>query len=196
MKTFWPLTLFLGFATLLLVFFCLAAFRNPGYVKWDGIIDFQELLDKCNPLDMCPECKIIRTPWSWHCNICNLCVERFDHHCPYINNCVGYNNHSYFLLFIFFIVVNLLYNAFLTIWGIVWYINHSKNELYTKRWLEMWGMNDTIYNILYFTGVSINLAIAFFFAIPTILLFYVHIINYCKNMTTNEWYSKTNQNQK
>lgn len=138
--TFWPLTTFIGFATALILFFTLASFKNPGYVTRDGSIDFQDLLDKCNPLDMCPECKIIRTPRSWHCNICNMCVERFDHHCPYINNCVGYWNHTYFLLFILMIVVNLLYNATLTIWSLVIFVQDYE-EFKKHKWSEFWGID-------------------------------------------------------
>lgn len=36
-----------------------------------------------------------------HCSLCQECVMNMDHHCPWINNCVGMNNHWWFLLFIF-----------------------------------------------------------------------------------------------
>ena len=59
-----------------------------------------ELLRKVHPCEMCPDCRVIRTSRSKHCAICNLCVERFDHHCPWINNCVGIGNHNAFIVFI------------------------------------------------------------------------------------------------
>ncbi len=58
------LGLFLGFSGLLVIFFSFAAFREPGYVHRDPSIDFQKTLDITNPYNLCPDCKIIRTPRS------------------------------------------------------------------------------------------------------------------------------------
>jgi hypothetical protein len=46
----------------------------------------------------CKKCDIPRPERTHHCLVCGICVLRMDHHCPWINNCVGYNNHKYFLL--------------------------------------------------------------------------------------------------
>ena len=50
----------------------------------------------------------MKTETSFHCNTCGRCVESFDHHCPFINNCLGYRNHKYFMFFIFSYALFLL----------------------------------------------------------------------------------------
>lgn len=182
------LAAFLTLGGFLLIFFSLAAFKDPGYIKRHERIDFQDVLDQTNPLNLCPDCKIVRTPRSRHCNICNRCVERFDHHCPYINNCVGYNNHVYFLFFIAFVVICISFNLVITIWSLVVYPN-SEHLSDDHRWNHLKEMNTVVYSTFYFISVIINLCLGGFFIIPTILLLSVHTRNFCKNMTTNERYS-------
>ena len=51
---------------------------------------------------VCTTCNIIRPLKVSDCYACDNCVINFDHHCFYISNCVGYRNHRYFFLMMFF----------------------------------------------------------------------------------------------
>jgi len=80
--------------------------------------------------------RICFTCWEWkglrtkHCSVCDVCVDGFDHHCGWLNNCVAEKNHREFILMIIFVFLgSLLYlgisiSVFIssqtTIWT-VWY---------------------------------------------------------------------------
>ncbi|ETW36707.1 hypothetical protein PFTANZ_02665 [Plasmodium falciparum Tanzania (2000708)] len=68
------------------------------------------------PLPYCKICDVYQILRSKHCQMCKRCVRTFDHHCPWINNCVAENNRSFFLLYLYF--------ELFTIWCSIKFISH------------------------------------------------------------------------
>jgi hypothetical protein len=44
----------------------------------------------------CETCHIVRPPRASHCKNCNVCVLRWDHHCPWTGSCVGLRSYPLF----------------------------------------------------------------------------------------------------
>lgn len=97
----WNIGINVFFATGCLLFFTITSCLRPGYLT-NNSVDFMGMLDNVESTQLCPDCKTIRTSRSRHCSVCRCCVERFDHHCPWINNCVGLRNHNFFYCYILF----------------------------------------------------------------------------------------------
>ncbi|XP_031257374.1 probable protein S-acyltransferase 15 [Pistacia vera] len=59
----------------------------------------------------CDKCSAHKPPRAHHCKVCRRCVLRMDHHCLWINNCVGYQNYKAFLVLVFYATIGSLYST-------------------------------------------------------------------------------------
>lgn len=70
-------------------------------------------------LKNCLYCRVDKPVRSHHCAVCGYCVFKMDHHCPWINNCVGQNNHRYFVLFLTHLLIGCFYISCVSI-PLIW----------------------------------------------------------------------------
>ncbi|CAL4120929.1 unnamed protein product, partial [Meganyctiphanes norvegica] len=90
-----------------------AVFSDPGIVPLPpSRLDFSDMnagADKNDEWTICGKCEMYRPPRAHHCRICQRCIRRMDHHCPWINNCVGEWNQKYFLQFLIYVGLMSVY---------------------------------------------------------------------------------------
>jgi len=60
----------------------------------------------------CKWCVKYKPDRTHHCRVCKQCILMMDHHCPWVYNCIGYKNHKYFFLLLFYVVILINWVAF------------------------------------------------------------------------------------
>lgn len=46
----------------------------------------------------CDICEMMIKDHTKHCRACNRCCDKFDHHCQWLNNCIGESNYQLFVV--------------------------------------------------------------------------------------------------
>ncbi|KAJ8387806.1 hypothetical protein AAFF_G00149550 [Aldrovandia affinis] len=136
-------------------------------------------------LKYCFTCKIFRPPRASHCSLCDNCVERFDHHCPWVGNCVGKRNYRFFYMFI-------LSLSFLTVFIFSFVITH----VILSEYLPLRTLRPPPASHAGSVSATPHLVVVCFFSVWSIVGlsgFHTYLIS--SNQTTNEdikgsWSSK------
>lgn len=94
--------------------FLLTSFSDPGTINSENVSQYLSAYPYDNIIYFekeCSTCKIPKPARSKHCSICDRCVARFDHHCGWMNNCIGEKNTRYFMAFLLWHFLICLYGA-------------------------------------------------------------------------------------
>ncbi|WVZ77593.1 hypothetical protein U9M48_025446 [Paspalum notatum var. saurae] len=191
------MSIFLGFfswlgvflATAGLVMFYRCSRKDPGYIS-KNIRDSQNQRDD-EPLlkrdldnpevlngnwsQLCITCKIVRPVRSKHCSTCDRCVEQFDHHCPWVSNCIGKRNKWEFFMFLILEVSAMIITG---VTAIIRSVGDPASPASFGGWLgytainHSWVVSFVIIDLLLFFGV--------------IALTVIQASQISRNITTNE----------
>jgi palmitoyltransferase len=99
---------------------------------------------------------------SYHCHTCYRCVEDFDHHCKFLNNCIGRVNYSNFIRLLITVSFYCVLNIGQGIWVFVLAV---QDDQYNNEIISRWG-----------TLVCIIVTFLILIPVASLLFFHFYIV--------------------
>ena len=121
LKTFWIysniIIIIIGFIIYFIFLFSylFTALINPGLPKKEKeILDKEIIKENYKYCDICLIYFKIETK-TIHCQMCDICIEEFDHHCPWTSKCIGKRNKISFYIFVGSVFILIFYFFVITL---------------------------------------------------------------------------------
>jgi len=162
--------IFIMITVLILFLYCVNS--DPGYLTKEYSMEMSEFKNLSSLVfnggeikKYCYTCELMKPKKSKvkHCKICNKCVCRFDHHCTFINNCVGAANHKAFIYLLIFSLTSVGITLYRVVETCIKYYNNngyidysdrfyyklfSKNRIFYSSFLLLFLLDITIFVLL------------------------------------------------
>ncbi|XP_070761014.1 palmitoyltransferase ZDHHC12-B-like isoform X2 [Enoplosus armatus] len=175
-----PVLFFLLVVLSVLLYFAVSL-MDPGFVLTDTVKgvaqgvqgsneEMESMIPQTSPprLRRCGYCLLQQPMRAKHCQTCKRCVRRFDHHCPWIENCVGERNHRWFIVYL---LVQLL--------ALLWALHIALSGISPSVTWELW-----------FRANLAALGVVCVFSVVVVLLLGCHLYLVSINSTTWEFMSR------
>ena len=139
--------------------------RRPYLMK--NSQNFKKYLEPSNKVPaktkFCKTCKVYRPSRAFHCSACGNCVLVFDHHCAFVNNCIGMRNYRFFVSFLGSMMISI----------ILFFVN-----------VVIFGMKNTNQGVSQTAVIVICVLVGVFIGLPLLGFFAFHLYLVCKGITT------------
>lgn len=132
--------------------------------------------------EICTICTAHVNEDSKHCGKCNRCVEGFDHHCKWLNNCIGLRNYRFFALLITVFAFQLLQQTISSLILLCSLITGSTSSS-LSHFYSLEGSEAVLFEAILGLFTCLTL-ICLLFLTQLILL---HVWLRCKGLTTYEY---------
>ncbi|CAE8616205.1 unnamed protein product, partial [Polarella glacialis] len=186
---YFELYVFNGITFLVMICYLRAILTSPGsipdsqeweYVPQSGVVqpDAKET-KKSGDRRHCKWCAKYKPDRCHHCRVCKTCILKMDHHCPWIYNCVGFRNHKFFFLLLFYSAIDcvfITYTMFPTVKNAV-DLNNSFVSMFMVLFAE---------TLAAFLGLLITM---FFFFHIWLMIKAMSTIEFCEKSTKNQGYN-------
>ena len=173
-ETFLNKILFFSIIILLFLSFILVQKSDPGIIKCTIDLSWLEMVEnKYYINNYCPYCKCQKTIKVKHCHICKKCIDGFDHHCNWIDNCIGEKNIGRFIFFILIVITNLIFSYYIAFKAFLSKEKIKSNDdnttFFVFSWIYILNTKDMIAIFI--------MSIAIFFFFPVCFVLWVQIKN-------------------
>lgn len=182
--------------------FCqtIAMVTHPGKINPARIKNKSKQISlKDNKVIFCKKCEKERPERSHHCSTCKQCVLKMDHHCPWIANCVGYNNQKAFYLFLFYATVGDLIAFICLLEKIIYDPSFIRMFFFPSRRVNLEGKY-MIFEVLYVVKdplliiVGMILSCAMTLAIGILFTYQSYLMRYNMTSIESSMYSEKSKN--
>lgn len=159
--------------------FSVAVAADPGHVPSAYVPDVEDdsggassdqELKKAAERRQCDKCSAYKPPRAHHCKVCRRCVLRMDHHCLWINNCVGHWNYKAFFLLVFYATSGSIYSMVMII---------------TSAFHKNWDLDGRVPLKTFYVFCG-TVVLALSLILGTLLGWHIYLITH--NMTTIEYH--------
>lgn len=120
-------------------------------------------------------CNLFKPERCHHCSSCEKCILNMDHHCPWVNNCIGFNNRKYFILLLVY-VFTLTYFYWISTsvdvyMNLMWMIEYFKGYHLSDHFEVLKVLSKLLTIILFLATLTLSIIITKFGGFHFWLLF-------------------------